>query len=585
MTEIDRDALRRAVRPDRRRPDPAGRHRPAHRGRPRTARRGPRRRRGGLRRRQGDPRVDGPGASPPAPRARPDLVITGAVVLDHWGVVKADVGIRDGRIVGTRQGRQPGHDGRRRPGAGHRPVHRDHRRQRADPHRRRRSTATSTSSARNRSPRRSAAGITTLIGGGTGPAEGTQGDDRDARRLAPGPDAARRWTPGRSTSCCSARATPSARDALREQLRGRARRVQAARGLGHDARRDRRLPARRPTSTGVQVAIHTDTLNEAGFVEDTLAAIAGRAIHTYHTEGAGGGHAPDIITVAGAAERAARARPTRPGRTPSTPLDEHLDMLMVCHHLNPSVPEDLAFAESRIRPSTIAAEDLLHDLGAISMIGSRLAGDGPHRRGRHPHLADRARDEGAGAARCPATAPADNLRARRYVAKYTICPAVAHGLDGEIGSVEPGKLADLVLWDPAFFGVRPQRGAQGRADRLGRDGRRQRLHPDAAAGAARGRCSARYGGAPAATSLHFVAPAALEDGLADRLARRPAAGRRSRDTRALRQGGPAGERRAAPRSRSTRTASRCASTARWSSPRRWPSCRWPSATSCSDDRR
>ena len=202
-------------------------------------------------------------------------------------------------------------------------------------------------------------------------------------------------------------------------------------------------------------------------------------------------------------------------------------MLMVCHHLNPAVPEDLAFAESRIRPSTIAAEDVLHDLGAISMIGSRLArrwaasARSSLRTWQTAHV-----DEARGAARCRATARPTTTRARRYVAKYTICPAVAHGLDGEVGSVEVGKLADLVLWDPAFFGVRPARGAQGRHDRLGADGRRQRLDPDPAAGAAPADVRRVRPVAARRPSLHFVAPAALDDGLADRLGRAPAARRR-----------------------------------------------------------
>jgi urease subunit alpha len=206
-------------------------------------------------------------------------------------------------------------------------------------------------------------------------------------------------------------------------------------------------------ASGVQVALHSDTLNEAGFVEDTLRAIGGRTIHAYHTEGAGGGHAPDIITVASHPNvLPSSTNPTRP-HTRNT-IDEHLDMLMVCHHLNPAVPEDLAFAESRIRPSTIAAEDVLHDLGAISMIGSDSqamgrVGEVVIRTWQTAHVMKIRNGALAG------DGAADNHRARRYVAKYTICPAVAHGLDGEVGSVEVGKLADLVLWKPAFFGVRP----------------------------------------------------------------------------------------------------------------------------------
>jgi urease subunit alpha len=200
--------------------------------------------------------------------------------------------------------------------------------------------------------------------------------------------------------------------------------------------------------TGLQVAIHTDTLNEAGYVQSTLAAIAGRTIHAYHTEGAGGGHAPDIIEVASHPNvLPSSTNPTRP-HTVNT-VDEHLDMLIVCHHLNPRIPEDLAFAESRIRGSTIAAEDVLHDLGAISMIGSDAqamgrVGETIVRTWQTAHVMQGKRG-GRG-----------NARLRRYVAKYTICPAIAHGIAGEVGSVEVGKLADLVLWDPAYFAIRPR---------------------------------------------------------------------------------------------------------------------------------
>ena len=266
---------------------------------------------------------------------------------------------------------------------------------------------------------------------------------------------------------------------------------------------------------GVQVNLHSDTLNEAGFVEDTLAAINGRAIHAYHTEGAGGGHAPDIITVVSHPNvLPSSTNPTRP-HTVNT-LDEHLDMLMVCHHLNPSVPEDLAFAESRIRPSTIAAEDLLHDIGAISMIGSDAQamgriGEVVLRTWQTAHVMKRRRGalEGDGAA--------DNNRVRRYVAKYTICPAVAHGLDHEIGSVEVGKLADLVLWEPAFFGVRPHAVIKGGMIAWAAMGDANASIPTPQPVLPR----PMFGASPAAaaaTSVHFVAPQAIEDGLADRLA-------------------------------------------------------------------
>ncbi len=265
----------------------------------------------------------------------------------------------------------------------------------------------------------------------------------------------------------------------------------------------------------MQAAIHTDTLNEAGYVQSTLDAIAGRSIHTYHTEGAGGGHAPDIITVASHPNvLPSSTNPTRP-HTVNT-LAEHLDMLMVCHHLNPAVPEDLSFAESRIRPSTIAAEDVLHDLGAISMIGSDSqamgrVGEVILRTWQTAHVMKDRRGalEGDGVA--------DNRRARRYVAKYTICPAVAHGLDGEIGSVEVGKLADLVLWDPRFFGVRPHAVLKGGMIAWAAMGDANASIPTPQPVLPR----PMFGAAPVtamATSVFFVAPAALDDGLADRLA-------------------------------------------------------------------
>jgi urease subunit alpha len=271
-------------------------------------------------------------------------------------------------------------------------------------------------------------------------------------------------------------------------------------------------------ATGVQVALHSDTLNEAGFVEDTLAAIAGRGIHAYHTEGAGGGHAPDIITVAGQPHvLPSSTNPTRP-HTVNT-IDEHLDMLMVCHHLNPTVPEDLAFAESRIRPSTIAAEDVLHDLGAISMIGSDSqamgrVGEVVLRTWQTAHAMKLRR--GALPGDAPGPGGADNARARRYVAKYTICPAIAHGLDDEVGSVEVGKLADLVLWEPALFGVRPHVVIKGGMIAWGAMGDANGSIPTPQPVLPR----PMFGAVPrvaAATSVHFVAPLALEDGLADRL--------------------------------------------------------------------
>jgi len=263
-------------------------------------------------------------------------------------------------------------------------------------------------------------------------------------------------------------------------------------------------------ASGVQVNIHTDTLNEAGFVEGTLLAIGGRSIHAYHTEGAGGGHAPDIITVAGYANvLPSSTNPTRP-YTHNT-LDEHLDMLMVCHHLNSAVPEDLAFAESRIRPSTMAAEDLLHDLGAISIIGSDSqamgrVGEVVLRTWQTAHVMKARR--GA----LPGDGTADNLRARRYVAKYTICPAVASGIADEVGSVAVGKLADLVLYEPAFFGVRPQLVIKGGMIAWAQMGDANASIPTPQPILSRPMFGA-FGVAPSATSVFFVSPAAVEHGL------------------------------------------------------------------------
>jgi urease subunit alpha len=267
-------------------------------------------------------------------------------------------------------------------------------------------------------------------------------------------------------------------------------------------------------AAGVQAALHTDTLNEAGFVESTISSVAGRTIHAYHTEGAGGGHAPDIITVAGQANfLPSSTNPTRP-HTVNT-IDEHLDMLMVCHHLNPAVPEDLSFAESRIRPSTIAAEDLLHDIGAISMIGSDSqamgrAGEVVLRTWQTAHVGKRR--WGA----LPGDGPADNARAQRYVAKYTICPAVAHGLDAEIGSVEVGKLADLVLYEPAFFGVRPALVIKGGMIAWAQMGDANASIPTPQPVWGRPMFGASPFLAPQ-LSVAFVAPIALEDGLPERL--------------------------------------------------------------------
>ncbi|PZS29994.1 MAG: urease subunit alpha [Pseudonocardiales bacterium] len=459
----------------------------------------------------------------------PDLVITGAVVLDHWGVVKADIGVRDGRIVGLGKAGNPDiMDGVRAglvigPGteviAGNGMI----------------LTAGGVDShvhliSPQQVPEALGSGVTTLIGGGTGPAEGTR-----ATTVTPGA-----WYLARMLESLDelpvniallGKGNTVGEPALYEQV--------AAGASGFKLHEDwGSTPAaidaclRVADDTGVQVAIHTDTLNEAGYVADTLAAIAGRTIHTYHTEGAGGGHAPDIITVAAQPNvLPSSTNPTRP-HTVNT-LDEHLDMLMVCHHLNPAVPEDLAFAESRIRPSTIAAEDLLHDLGAISMIGSDSqamgrVGEVILRTWQTAHVMKRRVGALPGDPRT-----SDNLRARRYVAKYTICPAIAHGLDGEVGSVEVGKLADLVLWQPAFFGVRPSIVLKGGMIAWAAMGDSNASIPTPQPVLPRPMFGAAAVTA-AATSVHFVAPAAVQGGLADRLAVR----RRLvevRDTRALRK--------------------------------------------------
>jgi urease subunit alpha len=441
----------------------------------------------------------------------PDTVITGAVVLDHWGVIKADVGIRDGRIVALGKAGNPDTMDGVHPHlvigpsteiiAGNGKI----------------LTAGAVDShvhliCPQLIPEALGGGVTTLIGGGTGPAEGSK-----ATTVTPGA-----WHLTRTLEAMDVfpvnllllgKGNSVGVPGLEEQLRAGAGGFKLHEDWGTTpAAIDVCLSV--ADRFGVQVAIHTDTLNEGGFVEDTLAAIAGRAIHAYHTEGAGGGHAPDIIRVAGEPNvLPSSTNPTRP-HTVNT-LDEHLDMLMVCHHLNPAVPEDLAFAESRIRPSTMAAEDVLHDLGAISMIGSDSQamgriGEVVLRTWQTAHVMKARRGS------LPGDGAADNLRAQRYVAKYTICPAVAHGLDEHVGSVEPGKLADLVLWDPVFFGVRPHLVVKGGAIAWAQMGDANASIPTPQPVFARPMFGA-YGKVPARTSLAFTSPAALEDGLADRL--------------------------------------------------------------------
>ena len=442
----------------------------------------------------------------------PDTVITGVVIVDHWGIIKADVGIRDGRITAIGKAGNPDIMSGVHPDLVVGP-------------------STEIIAGNGRILTAGAidchvhlicpqimeealgGGITTIVAGGTGPAEGSK-----ATTVTPGAWHLARMLEALDTWPLNVvllgKGNTVSAEAMWEQLRAGAAGFKLHEDWGTTpAAIDACLTV--ADVAGVQVNLHSDTLNEAGFVEDTLAAINGRAIHAYHTEGAGGGHAPDIITVVSHPNvLPSSTNPTRP-HTVNT-LDEHLDMLMVCHHLNPSVPEDLAFAESRIRPSTIAAEDLLHDIGAISMIGSDAQamgriGEVVLRTWQTAHVMKKRRGalEGDGAA--------DNNRVRRYVAKYTICPAVAHGIDHEIGSVEVGKLADLVLWEPAFFGVRPHAVIKGGMIAWAAMGDANASIPTPQPVLPR----PMFGASPAAaaaTSVHFFAPQAIEDGLADRLA-------------------------------------------------------------------
>ncbi len=396
-----------------------------------------------------------------------DLVLTNALIIDPvLGIVKADIGVKYGRIVGIGHAGNPGIQS----GLGSAFV---------DPSTGQRHSmtigaATEVIAAEGKivtaggidthihfiCPQQIdhalASGITTMIGGGTGPATGT-----NATTCTPG-----KWNLFRMLEAADAypmnlgflgKGNCSTPEPLREQI--------LAGAIGLKLHEDwGTTPAAIDCCLGVadeldvQVAIHTDTLNESGYLEDTLSAFKGRTIHTYHSEGAGGGHAPDIIRVCGEANvLPSSTNPTRP-YTVNT-IEEHLDMLMVCHHLDSRIPEDVAFAESRIRPETIAAEDLLHDLGAFSMMSSDSQAMG--RVGevitRTWQTAHKMRVEfGKLDSPVPAHAAADNFRALRYIAKYTINPAITHGIAHEVGSLEPGKLADMVLWSPAFFGVKPE---------------------------------------------------------------------------------------------------------------------------------
>lgn len=386
-----------------------------------------------------------------------DTVITNALILDYWGIVKADIGIREGRIVGIGKAGNPDTMPDVSPGmacgAGTEAISAE-------------GCIVTAGGVETHihfiCPQQCwealSAGITTMIGGGTGPATGT-----NATTCTPGP-----WNIHRMLEAAEeipmnlgflGKGNASQADALNEQI--------GAGAIGLKLHEDwGTTPAAIDTCLSVadrhdvQVAIHSDTLNEAGFVEDTIKAFKGRTIHSFHTEGAGGGHAPDIIKVCGEPNvLPSSTNPTMPF-TVNT-MDEHLDMLMVCHHLNKRVPEDVAFAESRIRRETIAAEDLLHDMGAISMMSSDSQAMGrigeviirtwqtAHKmKLQRGHLTERGIQAGKG--------QNDNFRAKRYVAKYTINPALAHGVAHEVGSVEVGKVADLVIWKPAFFGIKPE---------------------------------------------------------------------------------------------------------------------------------
>lgn len=438
-----------------------------------------------------------------------DTVLTNALILDHWGIVKADIGLKDGRIAvigkAGNPDTQPGVDIVIGPGteiiscegcivtAGGIDSHIHF-------------------IAPQQIEEALASGVTTMIGGGTGPATGTF-----ATTCTPGP-----WNMERMLQAADAfamnlgflgKGNASQPQGLLEQISAGAIGLKLHEDWGSTpAAIDNCLNVAEATDT--QVAIHTDTLNESGFVEDTVAAFKGRTIHTFHTEGAGGGHAPDILRVVGEANvLPSSTNPTRP-YTVNT-LDEHVDMLMVCHHLDPAIAEDLAFAESRIRRETIAAEDILHDLGAISMFSSDSQAMG--RVGEvilrtwqtaHKMKLQRGTLPGDGARH-------DNFRARRYVAKYTINPAIAHGVSHEVGSIEPGKWADIVIWKPAFFGVKPSVILKGGLIAMAAMGDPNASIPTPQPVHYRPMFGS-FGGAVARTSLTFVSQAGLDEGIGAR---------------------------------------------------------------------
>ncbi len=437
-----------------------------------------------------------------------DLVITNALVLDHGGITKADIGVRDGRISGVGKAGNPNTmDGVTiEVGASTEVIAGEGKILTAggiDTHIHFISPQQATHAI--------ASGVTTMIGGGTGPATGT-----NATTCTPG-----EWTLHRMMQAVDdlplnfgflGKGNSSNPESLREQILAGAASLKLHEDWGTTPQAIR-TSLSVADELDVQVAIHTDTLNEAGFLEDTIAAIGGRTIHAYHTEGAGGGHAPDIIELCGEPNvLPSSTNPTRP-YTVNT-LDEHLDMLMVCHHLSREVPEDVSFAESRIRAETIAAEDVLHDLGAISMMSSDSQAMGrvgevwirtlqtAHKmkvqRGPLPEDSERN----------------DNHRAKRFVAKCTINPAIAHGVSDHVGSVEAGKLADLVLWKPAFFGVKPDLIIKGGLIAHAQMGDPNASIPTPEPVFQRPMFGA-FGSTPAATSLTFVSGAAAENGLGE----------------------------------------------------------------------
>ena len=444
-----------------------------------------------------------------------DTVITNAVILDWWGIVKADIGLRDGRIVAIGKAGNPdiqegvtivvGPGTEAIAGEGHI------------------LTAGSIDThihfiCPQQIETALASGVTTLLGGGTGPATGT-----NATTCTPGSFHLARMLQAAEGLPVNlgffGKGNASTPDALEEQIRAGACGLKLHEDWGTPpAAIDCCLSV--ADRFDVQVCIHTDTLNEAGFVEDTIAAIGGRTIHTFHTEGAGGGHAPDIIRICGETNvLPSSTNPTRP-YTRNT-LEEHLDMLMVCHHLDPRIPEDVAFAESRIRRETIAAEDILHDLGAFSIIASDSqamgrVGEVILRTFQTAHKMKVQRGPLAGD-----STRNDNTRLKRYIAKTTINPAIAHGLDSQVGSVEVGKLGDLVLWKPGFFGVKPELVIKGGSIVWAQMGDANASIPTP--GPVHGRpMFAAFGGALVPSCLTFVSQASLEEDLPRRLGlRRP----------------------------------------------------------------